>query len=158
MAMNVTPFQSSDNFNMTGFNNMISQINSGVDSEIESVNEQITSMPRVVFGSYVGTGKYGERYPNSITFDFAPKFVCVSINDGVVVDTSAIDKTTGAFVTAWATAPSWSQGFGYSTKSKGRKSTDGKTISWYTKEDNDAYGPKYQLNESGKTYYYMAIG
>ena len=36
MAMNVTPFQSMDEFTMAGFNGKISDINSGVDNEIIS--------------------------------------------------------------------------------------------------------------------------
>jgi hypothetical protein len=36
MAMNVAPFQSTDEFTMAGFNGKISDINRGVDNEIAS--------------------------------------------------------------------------------------------------------------------------
>ena len=79
MAMNVTPFVGTDNFNMETFNNMISQINSGVNSEISDVLAQLGTKARIQTGSYVGTGTYGADNPCSLTFDFVPKFLCINI-------------------------------------------------------------------------------
>lgn len=152
MAMNVTPFQSSDSFNMAGFNNMIAQINSGVDGEIANI-------PKVVFGSYVGTGLSEEDNPCVLTFDFAPKIVCVSDSNGVLSSAKygASDLfATIRFVESWPSSFTSGLGFGYSGYSHGCRSTDGKTISWYASGGQDL--PALQLNESGKTYYYMAIG
>lgn len=33
--------------------------------------------PKIATGSYVGTYKYGESNPNSLTFEFTPKFVLI---------------------------------------------------------------------------------
>ena len=77
MAMNVTPFVGTDNFNMETFNNMISQINSGVNSEISDVLAQLGTKARIQTGSYVGTGTYGASNPCSLTFDFVPKMVYI---------------------------------------------------------------------------------
>lgn len=152
MAMNVTPFQSSDSFNMAGFNNMISQINSGVDSEI-------ANLPKVVFGSYVGTGLSGEDNPCVLTFDFAPKIVCVSDEYGILASVDWADNffINACFVESWPSTFDPAAGFGLKGQRCGRRSEDGKTISWYNSISvSDSAGR--QLNESGKTYYYMAIG
>ena len=70
MAMNVAPFQSTDEFTMAGFNGKISDINSGVDNEIASA---LSGFARIETGSYVGTGTYGASNPNTLTFGFVPK-------------------------------------------------------------------------------------
>lgn len=75
MALNVTPFVGTDNFNMETFNNMISQINSGVNSEISDVLAQLGTKARIQTGSYVGTGTYGASNPCSLTFDSTPKIL-----------------------------------------------------------------------------------
>ena len=77
MAMNVTPFVGTDNFNMETFNNMISQINNGVNSEISEVLAQLGTKAKIQTGSYVGTGTYGADNPCSLTFDFEPTILWV---------------------------------------------------------------------------------
>lgn len=79
MAMNVTPFQSSDNFNMAGFNNMISQINSGVDNEISSVMTSVASKLQIEKQTYVGNGTRGNNSANpvSVTFSIKPTLVII---------------------------------------------------------------------------------
>ena len=87
MAMNVTPFVGTDNFDMATFNNMISQINSGVNNEIQTLasqlGTQIDSKAKIQTGSYVGTGTYGASNPCSLTFDFEPKIVICSKSNGL---------------------------------------------------------------------------
>ena len=80
MAMNVTPFVGTDNFNMETFNNMISQINNGVNSEISEVLAQLGTKAKIQTGSYVGTGTYGADNPCSLTFDFVPMFLFIYCN------------------------------------------------------------------------------
>lgn len=70
MAMNVAPFQSTDEFTMAEFNGKISDINSGVNTEITSA---LSGLARIETGSYVGTGTYGSSNPNTLTFGFVPK-------------------------------------------------------------------------------------
>lgn len=82
MAMNVTPFVGTDNFNMETFNNMISQINSGVNGEISDVLAQLGTRAKIQTGSYVGTGTYGADNPCSLTFDFEPKLLIVGAVKG----------------------------------------------------------------------------
>ena len=77
MAMNVTPFVGTDNFNMETFNNMISQINSGVNSEISDVLAQLGTKAEIVYSNYIGTGIYGSGKETVITFPFSPAFICI---------------------------------------------------------------------------------
>ena len=135
MAMNVAPFQSTDEFTMAGFNGKISDINSGVNNAITSA---LSGVARIETGSYVGTGTYGSDHPNSLTFDFVPKIVMIRC-DG---DTNIFDAIYGMrqVVTDLST--------GYYDTVKWSK----KTLSWYS---ND--GPSYQMNDSGDEYYVIAI-
>lgn len=107
---------------------------------------------KIVTGSYVGTGTYGSSNPNSLTFDFTPKFVLL----GISISRTFFGVNNGVenfVILPWGTAT----GFYY--LSNGNASYynplvfEGDTMSWYN-ETNVAY----QLNNSGTTYYYVAIG
>ena len=121
---------------------------------------------RVETGSYKGTGTNGVDNPNSLTFDFAPKIVIVfsasykayagdvnylkgyySVDKqeflyggsgfSVFYDTAAIAPTTYAF--------------------------NGNTLTWHNSfthatEANWIKGYAMQMNASGATYHYIAIG
>ena len=143
MAMNVTPFVGTDNFNMETFNNMISQINGGVNSEISDVLTQLGTKAKVQTGSYVGTGTYGVNNPCSLTFDFAPKLVIIRLTNG---------NETGIFVynseTYLALGGLRAAGFGPYSQSNN-------TISWYFEGEK---GYREQLNEQNRTYVWVAIG
>lgn len=98
--------------------------------------DNAVTAPKIATGSYTGTGTYGESNPNSLTFDFVPKFVIIEgratwCYGGVfwVMDTS-----TGA---SNHTCPA---------------SLNDKTLTWYSYEDDR------QLNASGTKYNYVAIG
>lgn len=162
MAMNVTPFVGTDNFDMATFNNMISQINNGVNSEIQTLASQlgvqIDSKAKIQAGSYVGTGTYGSANPNSLTFGFEPKLVIVwsayqpSENYGLRPASNS---------TAWRNSFIYTKGqcrttIYYNNNSYSNElSVVGNTFSWYTTSNNAPYG---QLNQSGVTYEYFAIG
>ena len=83
MAMNVASFVGTDNFNMETFNNMISQINSGVNSEISDVLAQLGTRAKIQTGSYVGTGTYGADNPYSLTFIILHNLLRYILNGGV---------------------------------------------------------------------------
>ena len=136
MAMNVTPFQSTDEFSMAGFNGKISDINSGVDNEIASA---LSGFARIETGSYVGTGTYGQANPNTLTFGFVPKFVFVS---------------SGGTKSSYFL---WVQGCnGTSGEYNDHLSVvvvSGNTLSWYNTNNEIS-----QRNIKNVTYYYIAIG
>lgn len=102
-------------------------------------------------GSYVGTGTYGSSNPNSLTFGFVPKVILINAsttrissnyngilinggNFGLVFRNIRVDDTTGAI----------------SGCSLLFSDTN---VSWYNIDS-----AVYQLNESGITYTYTAIG
>lgn len=90
--------------------------------------------------SYVGTGIYGERNPNSLTFDFVPKAVFLS----------SANTYNKCFV-------SYGDTTGYphddNTNSKLVVSWDKKKMSWFNYNDS-----KEQFNASGYKYRVIAIG
>lgn len=159
MAMNVTPFVGTDNFNMETFNNMISQINSGVNSEISDILAQLGTKARIQTGSYVGTGTYGANNPCSLTFDFVPKIVVIfgySSYSGsmslAVINTDMPDIGNKQYSSAYFYGGQTDgQDSGLMQKTGTAKSLNGKTLSWY--------GPTLylQCNISGNTYYYYAF-
>ena len=151
MALNVTPFVGTDNFNMETFNNMISQINSGVNSEISDVLAQLGTKAKIQTGSYVGTGTYGAGNPCSLTFDFVPKFLYVK---------STNSSSAGFFLphTLTNTFKNFAyQGFIQNTAIQSSNcygKMEGTTLSWYNKMSSEGVGG--QFNNSG-TYHYIAL-
>ena len=144
MAMNVAPFQSTDEFTMAGFNGKISDINSGVDNEIASA---LSGFARIETGSYVGTGTYGASNPNTLTFGFVPK---VWGWFGYKKDTET------RFFPEVALAP-WGEKTIYLGINTGSPSDcflayQNSSVSWY------ANSASVQANQKNYTYYYIAIG
>ena len=102
-------------------------------------------------GQYTGNDSYGASHPTSITFPFAPSifffpnqihfprydvfYGMLAINT-ISLSSDYIDVRTP----------------GSSTSIYMKKSSDGKTITWYSEGSDD------QMNESGIVYYYSAIG
>lgn len=111
---------------------------------------------RIEVGSYVGTGTYGADNPNSLTFGFEPKFLLIGRQGNALSVTSGADQTyISQYVAGMPTSYTAGWGFGryYSGDTYGKKSDDGKTVSWYGPID-----PAYQFNKSGTNYYYIALG
>lgn len=101
--------------------------------------DNAVTAPKIATGSYVGTGTYGADNPNSLTFDGIPKMVCVFDSTG-----SGFTENGGGFI--------WIQGNVGSTSYNDNKFTQiGNTLSWYTDTAQN------QLNNSGKTYVYLAL-
>lgn len=120
----------------------------------------------VASGSYVGTGTMGSLNPNSLTFSFAPKMVAI-ISAVRISNPEAIvffpDGSEGYWMLQTETlSTSYQKDRGFGGKSSndrdnyGKKSPDGKTISWYS-VGYPSY-PHYQMNDSSLRYYYIAIG
>ena len=169
MAMNVTPFVGTDNFNMETFNNMISQINGGVNSEISDVLARLGTKAKFQTGSYVGTGTYGKNNPCSLTFDFVPKVVYISQPTSIEVQgvdgqytiyshfiqmVSVSPLGNGLYLRRPSNTPISNQ-----LNSVVSCSFNDKTVSWYNfLSDGIASDAIMQMNNSGTTYYYIAIG
>lgn len=97
--------------------------------------------------SYVGTGTYGASNPCSITADFPIK-VAISLYHYISGSIFMISDELGVDYTP-------DKGFDNNNAnySFGKKSYDGKTLTWYSTRGQDA-----QFNNSGYTYYFLAIG
>lgn len=101
---------------------------------------------KVETGSYVGTGTYGQSNPNSLTFDFVPKLICIfpssdpSFGGWVWFQGISIGRTNVS------SAGSYGGGFTATI------TWNGNTVSWYQTSDAN-----YQLN-ANRSYNYIAIG
>ena len=165
MANPVSQFQLTDLFNMTNFNSKITDTNTYIETLVEEAKQ---SGVKIATGSYVGTGTYGADNPCSLTFDFAPTLLWVYAYSTITeqIFTTAFSSVVYEKWTTIVYIPFINdgefkqyQGLGRNydnsplTYSYGKRSADGKTYYWY----NDG-SASYQLNASGTTYYYIAIG
>ena len=100
----------------------------------------------IVTGSYVGTGTYGASNPNTLTFDFEPKLVVIKGMDAVSAGTISIFVRGMIYYTV-----------AYSNEIQLTNFQNcrflGVKMSWYSTSNN-----QWQLNKSGATYYYVALG
>ena len=95
---------------------------------------------KIATGSYVGTGTYGASNPNTLTFEFEPKIIIIGNDRG------------GVYINFYfwgAVGMNGANNFA----AENIVSTSNFTISWY--HPSDVSG---QLNASGITYNYIAIG
>lgn len=106
--------------------------------------------PRIETGSYVGTGTSGKKNPCSLTFDFTPKIVLMHTRA-----THAYSEDTNCMVFVWNITNSFD--VGHTADSRNNVTYSGNTISWYNTTYNLANAGQ-QLNGSGTTYWYTAIG
>ena len=95
-------------------------------------------------GQYVGTGTYGKSNAKSVVFPFKPIiFIHPSYTDLQQV------LLTNLLTTSYESYQFYALNNGEAFL---KKSNDGKTIYWY------GDSPYKSFNESGLTYYYVAIG
>ena len=97
---------------------------------------------RIETGSYVGTGTYGESNPNSLTFQFQPKFVviCKELAEANFV---VLPYGVKSFITYVGGASDNSSVFTWGEKS----------LTWYS-----VRGDTPQLNRAKANYRYVAFG
>ena len=125
-----------------------------VETSLGSISDNVTAVTaalgshgentRMIWGSYKGTGQYGEEHPNSITCDFIPRIVLIQGHG----TTTASNPTTGILLRG-AT-------YGGDTGGEGGRVTMTWTdtgVSWYA--DVDQY---VQMNSRYGTYYYLVLG
>ena len=110
-------------------------------------NAQTLGFTKIATGSYVGTGTAGSPNPNSLTFNLEPKVVIIVQN--------GYDNFPGTVFIRGQTQ-SATIGENYISNSQLTVGWSGNTVSWYT--GNSSYGARAQLNISGNTYFYIALG
>lgn len=132
--MAFTPFVDTDLPSMANFNQKF------LDAIQQATDDALGEAPKIATGSYVGTGKYGSRNPNSLTFGFEPKIIIIGNDRG------------GVYINFYFWGAVRMNGANNYAK-ENIVSTSNYTISWYHPSDVDG-----QLNASGITYNYIAIG
>ena len=109
---------------------------------------------RVETGRYTGTGTYGSKDPNSLTFSFKPKLFLISMDGTQLLHGNSYSES-GTFGCLWGALTE-----SYKSISVGRfnlfnvKAVN-KTVYWYVDSGKDAGD---QLNAIGTIYNYIAIG
>ena len=108
---------------------------------------------KIETGSYIGTGTYGSSNPNSLTFSFRPKLFFLDdqkgsnlyYGSGWLVYTDFLDDS-------YEKLPLASQTYYYPYMK-----FENNVLTWYCYNGSDNVSA-YQMNTSGTTYYYIAIG
>ena len=121
---------------------------------------------RVILGSYVGTGKTGKSNPNQITLAEPFKILCIygmqSNNYYKSIDGYGNGETSNIIhssiiPTEYTSGFGFGMGYNYNPRDTyGKKSTDGKTFSWYFGLSPTS-AADVQFNTSGVVYHYYAI-
>lgn len=107
---------------------------------------QLGDKTRIVTGSYVGTGTYGEDNPNSLTFDYLPKILFV------YGYSAALDRADAGFI--WINEHPIGYTFylsGNTFQTKVNVTCSGNVVSWY---GNSA---SFQANTKNYIYPYFSI-
>lgn len=119
---------------------------------------------RVIWGSYVGTGKSGESNPNQITLAEPFKLLCIygrQYTDSYESIDASGSGSVSNIIPSSIIPTEYTRGFGFfysnnSRDSYGKKSADGKTFSWYFRLSPTG-AADVQFNTSGVVYHYYAI-
>ena len=123
-----------DNFLRTDFNEDFKKI----DTVLADLAAKI---PRYTSGTYVGTGEYGINHPNMLVFEFKPEAVICYNRSSTSVPAVFVRGESECFMD-----------YGNSYARLFLTWTE-KSLSWYNTEDEGK-----QLNGSGGTYRYLALG
>lgn len=141
-----------------------------VDDVLQTLDGDLVGYARVATGTYEGTGTTGSSNPNSLTFDFEPKLLWVTYSAGYSDYTATYlcpageggyssGLMNGFFVMNGATQ-AWIYGTtpaNTSYKDYIKFTWENNTVSWYSTYGSTG-GIAIQLNNSGWTYNYIAIG
>lgn len=118
---------------------------------------------RVILGSYVGTGTHGASNPNHITLAEPFKLLCIYGIQHTDSYTSISDSDICNIIPSSIIPTEYTSGFGFGMgynynprDTYGKKSTDGKTFSWYYYLSPSG-AANVQFNTSGVVYHYYAI-
>ena len=109
------------------------------------IDAALAGMPKIVTGTYTGTGAYGQSNANSLTFDFTPKAVLICKQDIYNAGNAYMFLVSGQSRTAQFN----STGGGDCSYCN----WSGNIVSWYS-----TYKAASQLNEDGVSYCYVAWG
>lgn len=147
--MAFTPFVDTDLPSMANFNQKF------LDAIQQATDDAVNEAPKIATGSYVGTGTSGSSSRNTLTFSFEPKIVFIQHQTDASFNKNSTSEINYAFMINGIT--SYVDRLSSSNVSDGivYVSWEGNTVTWY--RDSSSY-PDGQLNISGATYHYVAIG
>ena len=129
-------------------------------STVEGIlaNLGLTYFAKMQKVSYVGNGNYGEANPTILTFSFPPKVIIKigEVQSDGGVDHNIANEEWHEMIDMELCPTNYTKGWGlgYLSYIRGKKSEDGKTLYFYTYQDNGSY----QNNASGTTYSYIGLG
>lgn len=101
--------------------------------------ENAREAPKIVTGSYKGTGTFGENAPNTIMCNFKPKLVIIDYEN----------SSSGSIMMAIYGRDTCTSGMGSATK---HITWNDDSFSWYSESANSQY------NYSDRIYYYVVMG
>ena len=109
--------------------------------------DAIGSAPKIAWGTYAGTGAYGENNRSSLTFDFEPKLVVVQMTNFCAFNQ---DPGLGGvpLIAVRGLGLMYSGGTNFVSLF-----WEGNTLSWFSRS-----GANYQYNVVATNYVYFAIG
>ncbi|MGM9521537.1 MAG: hypothetical protein ACI3VB_03570 [Oscillospiraceae bacterium] len=143
----------SDAFNLDDFN-----------ADNSKIDAAIACRAQMAAGSYVGTGTYGSSNPCTLTFDFEPKLVMIYAESmGALTGNYSEQEVSYTIIAAGGATKSTRCGNSgaITTPITDYFTWNDKSLSWWSVPYySSSYTPtgRVQLNESGTTYYYIAIG
>ena len=138
-------WEKSDRIQMEDFNADNQKIETALAETTSSINSFQAAIPRIAFGNYTGSGSYGSSKKVTLTFDFTPKLVFVSVQD------TSKSIGNGLFLIHGQTK---SSGAGCSNSILDLiVSWESNSVSWYSTTSAGV-----QLNTGNTVYYYCAIG
>ena len=132
-------WEGSDSFLRTDFNEDLAKIDN-------ALNQLAGSTLHIASGSYAGTGEAGAEHPNQLTFEFVPKMVVLTVDAGQELENGTVLVAGQTRSSGMGTSYSGGSCLNlYITWSE-------QGLSWYSAKVS------YQLNKSGQTYRYFAVG
>lgn len=131
--------------------------------------EKFPTMSQIETGHYIGTGTYGESSPNRLTFEFMPKFVQIRTDDMygayVFTDMTLVRGVKTTVASRWYHVYDMddamlTMGSGSGSNSVKNNVTWGNTFVEFYALSSSVSGTRdwFQMNASGRTYHYIAIG
>lgn len=131
--------------------------------------EKFPTVPQIESGSYIGTGTYGDSSPNRLTFEFMPKFVQIRTDDMysayIFTDMTLVRGVKTTVASRWYRVygtddAMLTMGSGSGSNSVKNDVTWGDTFVEFYALPSSVSGTRdwFQMNASGKTYHYIAIG
>lgn len=150
-----------DNLNETMSGNVVTNL----QSQINTLKNSVAGKSMVEIGTYTGTGTYGESNKNTLTFDFAPKLIfIIGVSNATLTSSgesngyyyqaiivNGVDRFFamgyhGGNLTQTSSGP-------YNFRAINKCSFNNNSFEWW-----NLGAEHYQLNRSGVTYHYAAIG